>query len=65
MTAQPTKPKRRTQARELLTNTSERILDGRYAGQVRAIVIERALMRMAAADQRRDRTTAQRTGKTP
>lgn len=57
--AQPT-PKRRPQARELLTHTSERILDGRYAGQVRAVVIERALMRMAAADQRRERAAARR-----
>ena len=55
-------PKRRSQARELITHTSERILDGRYAGQIRAVVIERALMRMAAADARRERTAAQRGG---
>lgn len=65
MTATQPKPKRRPQARELLTRTSERILATRYAGQVRAVVIERALMRMAAADQRRDRAAAQRGEERP
>ncbi|MGW3144867.1 hypothetical protein ACWDG1_09330 [Streptomyces sp. NPDC001177] len=51
---------RRPQARELLTRTSERILAGRYAGQVRAVVIERALKRMEEADQRRERAAARR-----
>jgi hypothetical protein len=60
VTGTPPTPKRRPQARELITRTSERILDGRYAGQVRAVVIERALMRMAAADARRDRAAARR-----
>ena len=43
---------RRPTARELLTDTSEEILATVYAGQVRAVVIERALRRMAAADQK-------------
>lgn len=45
-------PQRRPTARQLLTRTSERILGTRYAGQVRSAVIERALRRMAAADER-------------
>lgn len=65
MTAAQPKPKRRPQARELLTHTSERILDSRYAGQIRAVAIERALMRMAAADQRRERASARRETRTP
>lgn len=60
MTTPPT-PKRRPQARELLTTTAERILATRYQGQVRAVVIERALMRMAAADQRRERAATRRS----
>lgn len=60
MTTPPT-PKRRPQARELLTTTAERILTTRYPGQVRAVVIERALMRMAAADQRRERAATRRS----
>jgi hypothetical protein len=51
-------PQRRPTARQLLTRTSERILGTRYAGQVRAAVIERALRRMAAADERAARKTA-------
>jgi hypothetical protein len=43
---------RRPTARELLTDASEEILATVYAGQVRAVVIERALRRMARADQR-------------
>ena len=43
---------RRPTARELLTETSERILATLYPGQVRAVVIERALKRMAQADQK-------------
>ena len=62
MTATQPARKRRPQARELLTATSERILAGRYAGQVRAVVIERALMRMAAADARREQAAARRGG---
>jgi len=46
-----TKP-RRPPARQLLTPHSEHILTTLYAGQVRAAVIERALRRMAEADQR-------------
>lgn len=61
MTATPPAPKRRPPARELLTATAERILATRYQGQVRAVVIERALMRMAAADRRRQRTAARRS----
>lgn len=57
MTANP-KP-RRPVARELLTATSERILADRYAGQVRAVVIERALRRMEEADERRERKLLQ------
>lgn len=45
-------PQRRPTARELLTVTSERILATLYPGQVRAVVIERALKRMAQADHR-------------
>lgn len=52
-----TKP-RRPQARELLTATSEHLLATAFAGQVRAAVIERALRRMADADQRAARKTA-------
>lgn len=63
-TAQPAR-KRRPQARQLLTDTSERILDGRYAGQVRAAVIERALARMAAADARHERAAGRRGENTP
>lgn len=48
-------PQRRPQARELLTRQSEAILATRYAGQVRATVIERALRRMAEADERAER----------
>lgn len=43
---------RRPAARELLTPTSEQILATVYPGQIRAVVIERALKRMAKADQR-------------
>jgi hypothetical protein len=53
-----TAPTRRPQARQLLTPQSERILATRYPGQVRAVVIERALRRMAAADERRARKAA-------
>ncbi|MET8113754.1 hypothetical protein [Streptomyces prasinus] len=55
-------PRSGPSARELLTDTSARILATRYEGQVRAVVIERALMRMAAADARQRRTAAQREG---
>jgi hypothetical protein len=61
VTATPPAPKRRPPARELLTATAERILATRYQGQVRAVVIERALMRMAAADARRQRAAARRS----
>ncbi|MEU5496134.1 hypothetical protein [Streptomyces griseofuscus] len=44
--------RQRPSARELLTPTSEELLATVYAGQVRAVVIERALKRMAAADQK-------------
>jgi hypothetical protein len=54
-------PQRRPTARELLTDTSARILATVYVGQVRAVVIERALKRMAEADRRRARKTAGRT----
>ncbi len=56
----PSAPKRRPQARGLLTATAERILTTRYPGQIRAVVIERALMRMAAADARRARAATRR-----
>ncbi|MEU9444625.1 hypothetical protein AB0D42_27840 [Streptomyces sp. NPDC048304] len=52
-------PTRRPTARELLTETSERILATRYPGQIRAVVIERALKRMAQADQRALRQTSE------
>lgn len=42
---------RRPAARDLLTPESERLLGTVFAGQVRAVVIERALRRMAKADQ--------------
>ncbi|MDX3549718.1 hypothetical protein PV729_45375 [Streptomyces europaeiscabiei] len=61
MTDQQPTPKRRPQARELLTDTAARILATRYPGQVRAVVIERALQRMAAADARRQRAAARRS----
>ncbi|MFJ1653670.1 hypothetical protein ACIOC2_20230 [Streptomyces sp. NPDC088337] len=41
-------PQRRPTAREVLTRRSEELLATVYAGQVRAVVIERALERMAA-----------------
>ncbi|WP_172624723.1 hypothetical protein [Streptomyces griseofuscus] len=44
--------RQRPTARELLTDTSQEILTTVYPGQVRAVVIERALRRMAAADRR-------------
>lgn len=50
-----TRPRRRTLARDLLTPQSEHILATDYPGQVRAVVIERALLRMAAADRKRAR----------
>lgn len=53
-------PQRRPTARELLTPIAERILAARYPGQVRAVVIERALRHLAAADQRRQRATTRR-----
>jgi hypothetical protein len=56
-------PQRRPTARQLLTRTSERILGTRYAGQVRAAVIERALRRMAAADERAARRTLRADGR--
>lgn len=56
----PRVPKRRPQARQLLTATSERILATQYRGQVRAVVIERALRQKAAADTRHQRTQARR-----
>jgi hypothetical protein len=49
-----TPAKRRPQARTLLAD--------RYPEQVPAIVIERALMRMTAADARRERVDARRKG---
>ncbi|GAB2758998.1 hypothetical protein [Streptomyces bullii] len=57
--------KRRPTAREVLSDMSERILATRYAGQVRPVVIERALMPTAAADDRRTRTASQRAGGRP
>ncbi|MFE2485995.1 hypothetical protein ACFXGR_22395 [Streptomyces mirabilis] len=56
-------PQRRPQARQLLTVQSERILATRYAGQVRAAVIERALRRMAAADEREARKALREGGR--
>ena len=49
---------RRPPARQLLTPQSDNILATRYPGQVRAAVIERALRRMAEADQRAARKAA-------
>lgn len=49
------RPRRRTLARELLTPQSEHLLATVYAGQARAVVIERALRRMAEADRKRAR----------
>lgn len=49
---------RRPTARALLTAQSEYLLATVYAGQVRAVVIERALERMAEADRRRKRKAA-------
>jgi hypothetical protein len=49
---------RRPTARQLLTPASERILATTYAGQVRAVVIERALRHLATADQRATRRAA-------
>lgn len=56
-----TTKQRRPPARQLLTPQSEHILATLYAGQVRAAVIERALRRMAAADQRAERKAARAT----
>ena len=52
---------RRPTARELLTAQSEHILATDYAGQIRAVVIERALRRMADADRRARRAERGRT----
>lgn len=49
---------RRPTARELLTAQSEHILATDYAGQIRAVVIERALRHLATADQRATRRAA-------
>lgn len=51
-------PARRPQARSLLTSQSEAILTTLYPGQVRAVVIERALQCLAAADRKRARRAA-------
>lgn len=56
-------PQRRPSARQLLTPRSERILATRYAGQVRAAVIERALRRMVAADMRAERKALREGGR--
>lgn len=56
--------RRRTLARRLLTPQSENILDTVYAGQARAVVIERALRRMAEADRRAARKAARQGGAT-
>ncbi|MEH0442484.1 hypothetical protein QA811_02115 [Streptomyces sp. B21-102] len=52
---------RRPTTRELLTPESERLLAGPFAGQVRSVVIERALRRLAAADEK----TARQAGRQP
>lgn len=49
---------RRAQARNLLTRQSEAILATVYAGQIPAVVVERALQRMATADLKRARRAA-------
>lgn len=49
---------RRPIARELLTAQSEYVLATVYVGQVRAVVIERALKALAEADRRRKRKAA-------
>lgn len=49
---------RRPQARHLLTAQSEHLLATQYAGQVWAVVIERALKVLAEADRRRARKAA-------
>lgn len=54
-------PRRRMSARQLLTPQSEHLLDTVYAGQVRAAVIERALRRMAEADQKKARREGRAT----
>lgn len=52
----PARPRPRVE----LTEAAERILARRYPGQVPAVVIERALRRLAALDARRARTEARR-----
>ena len=49
---------RRPQARALLTAESEYVLATHYPGQVRAVVIERALKALAEVDRRRKRKAA-------
>jgi hypothetical protein len=49
---------RRPTARALLTAESEYLLATHYPGQVRAVVIERALKALAEADRRRKRKAA-------
>lgn len=49
---------RRPPVRQLLTAQSEYILATHYPGQVRAVVIERALKALAEADRRRKRKAA-------
>lgn len=55
------RPRRRTIARDLLTPQSEHILATAYPGQVRAVVIERALRRMADADRKKARREGRAT----
>lgn len=57
----PQKPRRSGSTRKYLTVTAERILADCYPGQVPAAVIERALKRMATADQR----AARKAGRQP
>lgn len=49
---------RRPPTRNPLTARSQAILATLYAGQIPAVVVERALTRMAAADRKRARKTA-------
>lgn len=63
--ATPPKPRRSGSTRKYLTQAAERILADCYPGQVPAAVIERALKRMATADERAARKAGNGRGGKP
>jgi hypothetical protein len=57
-----TTPARRPPARNPLNRQSQAILATLYPGQIPAVVVQRALQRMAAADRRRARKVGREAG---